>query len=242
MHKIVPTLIPVKGNQQQEDLGYKNMQFRVFYAQRLLEPDQTAKHLINNTFYIMRIPNYFSLLLICLLFLTGNSALAETEKKVLLKDFTLTTSNTQLLLFASVQNDKQKELERALHSGIPMQFTFLIKLIQIQNNWPDKELISMDLTHTLKYDTLKERYLLTIEEQRSRKIAFTELSKAMQRMNDLNGLNVIELAKLQPETTYEIQLKAELYKKTLPMNLHHVIPFISLGDVETDWHSIEFTY
>ncbi len=190
----------------------------------------------------MRLPVYFSVFLVSLLFFIGSSAIAETEEKVLFKDITLTTSNTHLLLFGVIRNDKQEELEKALHSGIPMQFTFIIKLIHVQNNWPDEELISMDLTHTLKYDTLKERYLLTIEEQRNRKIAFAELIEAMQRMNELNGLKVIELAKLKPDTTYKIRLKAELYKKTLPMNLHHVIPFISLGDVETDWHNIEFTY
>lgn len=190
----------------------------------------------------MRLPICFFFFLFSLLLFTGSIAIAETEGKVILKDLTLTTSNTHLLLFGIIKNDKQKELELALHSGIPMQFTFLVKLIQIQNNWPDKELISMDFTHTLKYDTLKERYLLTIEEQRNRKISFTELTKAMQSMNELNGLNIIELAKIEPDTTYEIRMKAELYKKTLPMNLHHIIPFISLGDVETDWHSIEFAY
>lgn len=190
----------------------------------------------------MRLPVYFFFFLLSLLFFTGSNAIADTEKKVIFNDLTLTTSNTHLLLFGTIENGKQKELELALHSGIPMQFTFLIKLLQLQNNWPDKEKISIDFTHTLKYDPLKERYLLTLEEQRNRKISFVELSKAMESMNEINGLNVIELTNLEPDTTYEIKIKAELYKKTLPMNLHHVIPFISLGDVETDWYSIEFTY
>lgn len=190
----------------------------------------------------MRLPVYLFVFFLSLLFFTGSSAIAKTEEKVLFNDITLTTSNTHLLLFGTIKNANQKELVKALHSGIPMKFIFLIKLTHVQSNWPDEELISINLTHTLKYDTLKERYLLTIEEQRNRKIAFTELFKAMERMNELNGLKVTELANLKPGTTYEILLKAELYKKTLPMDLHHVIPFISLGDVETDWHSIEFTY
>jgi hypothetical protein len=190
----------------------------------------------------MRLPVYFFVFLLSLQFFTGGSAIAKTEQEVLFKDIALTTSNTHLLLFGTIKNDKQKELEQALHSGIPMQFTFLIKLIRVQNNWPDEELTDISFTHTLKYDTIKECYLFTIEEQRNRKIIFTELSKAMQRMNEVNGVEVVELEKLQPDTTYEIRLKAELYEKTLPMNLHHIIPFISLGDVETDWHSIEFTY
>ena len=61
-------------------------------------------------------------------------------------------------------------------------------------------------------------------------------------MNDINGLKVIELAKLLPDNSYELRMKAELLKKTLPMNLHYIVPFISMWNIETDWVTIEFTY
>ncbi len=73
-------------------------------------------------------------------------------------------------------------------------------------------------------------------------MTFAELAKAMDMMNEINGLKVVELSKLTPDNSYKLRMKASLYEKTLPMNLHYVIPFISLGNVETDWHSIEFTY
>ena len=123
-----------------------------------------------------------------------------------------------------------------------MHFTFFIELFRTRNNWPDEELTSMEFSHTLKYDTLKDRYQLKIEEQRNRKAVYETLAEAMEVMNEINGLKVIELTKLQPDSSYELRMKAELYEKTLPMNLHYVIPFISLWDMETDWHTIEFTY
>jgi uncharacterized protein DUF4390 len=181
-------------------------------------------------------------LLLLLLLLTGNSVLADSEQKVHFKDITITTSKDHLLLFGVLKNDKQKELEQALHSGIPMKFTFFIELIQTVTNWPDEELIAMEFIHTLKYDTIKENYQLEIEEQRNRKFTYTTLDEAMLRMNEINGLKVIELAKLLPDNSYELRMKAELYKKTLPMNLHYLIPFISMWDLETDWFTIEFTY
>ena len=61
-------------------------------------------------------------------------------------------------------------------------------------------------------------------------------------MNDINGLKVIQLTDLTPDSSYELRIKAELFKKTLPMNLHTVIPFISMWNLETDWFTIEFTY
>jgi hypothetical protein len=178
------------------------------------------------------------LLLLC----TVNSVLADSKEEVKFKDITITTSTTHLLLFGVIKNDKSHELEQALHSGIPMHFRFFIELFRTRSNWPDEELTSMEFSHTLRYDTLKERYQLQIEEQKNRKANYETLDEAIQVMNEINGLKVIELTKLQPDRSYELRMKAELYEKTLPMNLHYIIPFISLWDMETDWHTIEFTY
>lgn len=190
----------------------------------------------------MRPPFLLFILLFPLLFCLGNPALAHPGDDVQFKDITITTSNTHLLLFGVVKNDKSQELEQALHSGIPMHFTFYIELYRTRKNWPDEELASMEFSHTLKYDRLKERYQLNIEEQKNRTSTHVNLEKAIQKMNEINGLKLVELAKLQPDSSYELRMKAELYEKTLPMNLHYIIPFISFWNMETDWHTIEFTY
>jgi hypothetical protein len=186
--------------------------------------------------------SFLHITLLFLLLLTANSVRADSNQDVRFKDITITTSKSHLLLFGVLKNGKHKELERALHSGIPMQFTFFIELYRTRDNWPDEELITMEFNHTLKYDTLKENYQLEIEEQKNRKFTYKNLEKAMEVMNDINGLKVIELTKLLPDNSYELRMKAELFKKTLPMNLHYLIPFISMWDLETDWFTIEFTY
>ncbi|MBU1138346.1 MAG: DUF4390 domain-containing protein [Proteobacteria bacterium] len=168
--------------------------------------------------------------------------LAATEQEVQFKDITITTSNTHLLLFGIVKNDKNNDMEQALHSGIPMRFSFFVELFRTRENWPDEELVSMKFTHTLKYDTLKEHYQVVLEEQKNKTSTYHTFQEALQVMNEINGLRVIELSRLLPDSSYELRMKAELYKKTLPMNLHYVLPFVSLWDVETDWHTIEFTY
>ncbi len=182
------------------------------------------------------------LLLFSLLFPPGNSAFAETEKNVQFKDITLTTSTTHLLLFGVIKNEDQEELVQALRNGIPMEYTFFVKLFRIKEQWADENLAEIAYSHTLKYDTLKEQYQLTLKEQKNKVFTFTSLIKALQAMNEINGLKVVEISRLIPDATYEIHIKAELFEKTLPMNLHYIIPFISLWDMDTDWHTIEFTY
>ncbi|HIP39711.1 MAG TPA: DUF4390 domain-containing protein [Desulfocapsa sulfexigens] len=190
----------------------------------------------------MRHPFLYFALFLSLIFLAGSSVLASSNQEVQFKDITITTSNTHLLLFGVIKNDKTNELVQALHSGIPMRFTFFVELFRTRDSWPDEELMSVSFVHTLKYDTLKEQYELEIEEQKNRTLTFKNLDEAIKTMNDINGLKVIELKKLEADNSYELRIKAELYKKTLPMNLHYVIPFISMWDLETDWYTIEFTY
>jgi len=189
-----------------------------------------------------RLPSHITLFLAILLLGFGSSAFAENDQNVQFKDITITTSKTHLLLFGMLSNTKHKELEQALHSGIPMQFTFFIELFKTRKNWPDEELIEMEFKHTLRYDTLKENYQLEREEQKNRKTTYKSFAQANQMMNDINGLKVIQLTDLTPDSSYELRIKAELFKKTLPMNLHTVIPFISMWNLETDWFTIEFTY
>jgi len=190
----------------------------------------------------MRHPFLNFALCLSLIFFTGSSVFASSSQNVQFKDITITTSNTHLLLFGVIKNDKTDELIQGLHSGIPMHFTFFVELYRTRDNWPDEELISVSFVHTLKYDTLKEQYELKIEEQKNRALTFKSLAEAIKTMNDINGLKVIELKKLKPDNSYELRIKAELYKKTLPMNLHYIIPFISMWNLETDWYTIEFTY
>lgn len=190
----------------------------------------------------MRHPLLYLALFLSLILLAGTSVLASSSQDVQFKDITITTSNTHLLLFGVIKNDKNSNLIQALHSGIPMRFTFFVELFRTRDNWPDEELMSVSFVHTLKYDTLKEQYELEIEEQNNRVVTFKNLDEAIKKMNDINGLKVIELKNLEADNSYELRIKAELYKKTLPMNLHYIIPFISMWDLETDWYTIEFTY
>lgn len=154
----------------------------------------------------------------------------------------VTTSDTHLLLFCELRNSLTEEMIEGLHSGIPVKFSFFVSLERNESNWPDEELIAMDFYHTLSYDTLKEQYVIDTEETSKKKFVNNNLDQAIKVLNEVNGLKIIEISKLRPDSSYRLQVKADLYKKTLPMSLHNIIPFISWWDLSTDWHTVEFTY
>lgn len=129
-----------------------------------------------------------------------------------------------------------------LQSGIPLHFTFYIELNKITEKLPDEQITALTLQHTMTFDTLKESYKVTIEEEKNKNYSFRYLLEAQRMINEINGAKVIELSQLIPENIYKLKVRAELYRKTLPMSLHNVLPFFSWGDVKTEWHAIEFKY
>lgn len=167
---------------------------------------------------------------------------ADTKHKAVFKEVTATTSDTHLLIFGTLDNSFTPEMTAILHSGIALKFSFYIELYKVSENWPEEQVISLNYQHIMSYDTLKENYRVSLEEDNNMTLSFKSLSDAQKTLNELNGVKVISLKQLIPDNRYKLKVRAELYQKTLPLSLHNVLPFLSWWDVATDWHSILFKY
>lgn len=182
------------------------------------------------------------LLLILILSLQSAPVRADQEKDAFFSDLIITTSKTHLLLFGLINHGIDEEMLQGLHSGIPIHFTFWVELNKVEKNWPDLRLVSLKFHHTLTYDTLQENYRVVTGEKKQKTETLSSLPEAIKIMNEINGLTVIELSQLIPDKSYQLRLKAVLSENILPMKLHHILPFVSWWNRETDWHTIEFTY
>lgn len=157
-------------------------------------------------------------------------------------DIIVTTSDTHLLLFGELRNSITQDMLDGLHSGIPIKFSFFVELNKDVPNWLDEQLVSKRFTHTLTYDTLKQNYIVETGENSKKKNTTASLDEAKKLLNEINGLKIVKLSRLEPDRTYRLRIKAELNKKTLPLSLHNIIPFVSWWDLETDWYTVEFIY
>ncbi len=185
----------------------------------------------------------FLFVTVCFLFSTTSLLSGETpDSQPYVTDIIITTSETHLLLFGELHNSFTSEMIDGLHSGIPVKFSFFITLEENVPYWPDREMTSIEFSHILRYDTLKEQYVVKTEETNKKEIIYRNLPEATKNMNEINGLKITKLSNLSPDVTYRLKVKADLYKKTLPMSLHTFIPFVSWWDLNTDWHAVEFTY
>ncbi len=191
---------------------------------------------------------FFLLLIICIaglaasLLCTPQRSSAAQMSGPHFTDIIVTTSDTHLLLFGELRNSLTNEMIDGLHSGIPVQFSFFVELEIIVKNWFNKRLNQIEFSHALRYDTLKQLYIVETGEISKKVHTTSSLDEAISLLNEINGLKIVELAQLKPDQTYRLRIKADLYKKTLPLSIHRIIPFVSWWDLNTDWYTVEFIY
>ncbi|MDY0391409.1 DUF4390 domain-containing protein [Desulfobulbus oligotrophicus] len=176
-----------------------------------------------------------------LLFL-ASSAFAKPDTSPEIKDIIVTTSETDLLLFATVKNGFTQRMLEDLNNGIPIDFIYQMELIMTGNRFLNTTLMEATITHTLQYDQENKRYHVTFSEKNDKSFVTDDLSRAKQLMAELNGVKIIPLSQLVPDAPYAIHFKVTLKKGALPLGMHRFLPFSSLWNFETDWRTIEFRY
>ncbi len=189
------------------------------------------KHFLHILFFTTIAPLFFSPML-----------LADQQEEPELVDIIITTSESHLLLFATVKNGFTDEMIQATHNGIPITFNFDIELEAVHNNWFDSTLLETTLIHTLRYNSFKQEYEVTISEKNGQATTTRSLEEAKQLMVEISGFPLIERKNLIPDAPYALKIKATLTETTLPLGMHYVLPFTSLWNFETDWRTVEFRY
>jgi hypothetical protein len=153
-------------------------------------------------------------------------------------DFTVSNSDSQVLLYLTVTDCFNDDMEAAIHNGIPATFTFYIDIFRQRINWPDKKIGKYEFEHIMEYDSLKKEYKIFLDEKNDSKLT-ASLDDAKILMSEINGFRILPLDEVDPESSYIIKVKAKLARKTLPLYFHYLIPFISLWDFETKWHELK---
>jgi hypothetical protein len=172
--------------------------------------------------------------------LTVQSAAFAEEPR--LDNIIVTNTRDDLLLYLTAKNAFPDKIIKAIQSGVPTTFTFYVNLYRVRGLWPDKKVRDIQVSHTVKYDTLKNEYLVTRSWEGNRPLIVKTIDEAKRLMSEVDSLAIVPLNQLKKGAQYQIRVKAELNRMTLPFYLHYVLFFLSFWDVETDWHTIDFIY
>ena len=156
----------------------------------------------------------------------------------------MSISNTEenLLLSVTVDGAFTERMQEAILNGISTSFSYVITVTRKRALFPDKQVHEINLTHTVKYDTLRRTFTVRRSWENYRPLTTDTFAEVKRWMSEIHDVPVIPLESLDKDTRYRINAKAELDRITLPFFLNYVFFFLSLWDFETDWHSIDFVY
>ncbi|MGD8459337.1 MAG: DUF4390 domain-containing protein [Desulfobacterales bacterium] len=156
----------------------------------------------------------------------------------------ITVSNTKddLLLFLNLEGAFREEMKKAILSGVPSTFSFFAQLNRVRGLWFDQAIADLEVTHTIIYDNLKKEFTVARSWKDNNSEVTKSLDEAKKWMTEINSLKIVPLDRLEKGEQYQIRVKAEVSKKTLPLYLHYILFFVSLWDFETDWYTIDFTF
>ena len=177
---------------------------------------------------------------LCLSLLISSVAWGQDAR---ITDVIVTNTRDDLILYFRVQGCFTQELQQAILNGVPTTFTFLASLDRVRNFWNDKNLASFEIRHTVKYNNLKNEFAITRSEHNNKAVIVETLSEAKRVMAEVENVRIAKLESFEKNHRYQVSVKAELSKITLPFYLHYVFRFfLFLWDFETDWHTTDFIY
>ncbi|MCP4350195.1 MAG: DUF4390 domain-containing protein [Desulfobacterales bacterium] len=180
------------------------------------------------------------LIFIFTLFFVQGSAYAREVK---VANITITNLNGNLVVYSlNIEGAFTTEMKKAVLSGVPTTFSYLVTLHRVRSLWADKEIANIKVTHTIEYNSMKKEFVVKRSWENYKPEVVQSFEEARKLMTEIDNLKIVPLNKLEKGKKYQVRAKAELSKMTLPLYLHYVLFFVSLWDFETEWYSIDFTY
>ena len=179
------------------------------------------------------------ILVLGLLFVSAHAGYAQDAT---LTNITVSNTRDDLLLFLNLKGAFREEMKKAILSGVPSTFSFFAKLNRVRSFWFDRDIADLEVTHTIIYDNLKKEFTVTRSWKENNPEVTKSFNEAKNWMTEIDSLKIIPLNRLEKGEQYQLRVKAEVSKKTLPLYLHYILFFVSLWDFETDWYTIDFTF
>jgi len=124
-----------------------------------------------------------------------------------------------------------------LDSGIPVRFTYWVRVVRPREFLRDEALADLQLVRVLEKDNLKDRFRVTWEGEGETEDV-PDLQQAIDLMARVENLSVLPLDVLGSQSPLLLRIKAQLKKFQLPFRLHYLFAFVAFWDVETKWYTV----
>jgi hypothetical protein len=125
---------------------------------------------------------------------------------------------------------------RAIEAGLTLRLDYEIEIGRVRRYLPDPDVASLVQSYELGYHALSQRYLLrnrnTGEQQ-----DFGALASALDRLATVRGLPLIDATLLDPGTTYEIRVRADLRLRSAPDTFGWLLFWTEDWSATSEWYA-----
>ncbi len=196
----------------------------------------------------MRLPNshiirYVILLLLSVIAIEAAvPSNAAARRRCNLENIVITNTRDDLLAYFTVTGAFTEKMSEAVLKGVPASFAFFVSVYRKRDAWFDEKIADINVSSTLKYNSIKQDFTVVRPWRTDKPFTTTSFEQAKEMASTVYNLKILELKQLEKGEQYQIRIKAEMNKATLPLYLHYVFFFISYWDFETDWYPINMIY
>ncbi len=135
-------------------------------------------------------------------------------------------------IFVSLSIDDTDELESIIESGIGKEIVFTVELLRVWSLWPDEFVVSKKIAKTVKYDNLREQYLISSDDGVSiTKMKFEQYRDVKNWLFFAANINLANLKELDPGRYYVRVVVESKSTEQLPFIgfLMHFIPEVEMS-------------
>lgn len=159
-----------------------------------------------------------------------------------IQDIRLVNTRDDLLTYFEITHAFSDKINQAIMNGVPTTFSFYIALYKSDGSWLDKNIADIKIKSTIKYNSLKKEFSVLRPWKSETPVVTQSFEEAKTLMTEIDNLVIIPLNRLVKGDKYQLRIKAELDKVTLPLSLHNIFFFVSYWNFETNWYLINFSY
>jgi hypothetical protein len=181
---------------------------------------------------------------ISLLIVSLTFDLSAAEVKPHISDLRLHQGESNVLLSAQLVTELGEEMRDALRGGVPLTFSFRIRLTRKGSILGEKMVRSREVIHTLEYDPVKQLFMFKGEGYKPEPVVKTtkDEEEALGWLTGIMDWPLYPLRKLEENLRYRVRVMATLRSVELPSVLGYLFFFTTIFNQETPWVQLDFAF
>jgi hypothetical protein len=149
---------------------------------------------------------------------------------------TVTQQDGRIYVSAELTPGLASRIDDDLRKGLRKDLYYYLVLKRRQRNWFDEEVVSVTVKYSLKYDLLKQEYVVSTRvPSGTTNTIVPDFAAARALVSRVDHVPVAEVRRLSRRKSYVVSVKAEMKAPQLPLYLDYFLFFIPFLDIDTEW-------